>query len=53
LLEVYFHFGVKTYIEENEATQKYQYFLSEIVISVKQVSFDTSLLANITCIIAY
>jgi len=29
---------LKTYAEENEATQKYKYFLLEIFISVKQVS---------------
>ena len=34
-VEVCFHFALKTYIEENEANQKYQYFLSEIFISVK------------------
>jgi len=53
LVEVCFHFALKTYTEENEATKKYQYFLLEIFIPVKQVLFDSSLLANITCIIAY
>jgi hypothetical protein len=53
LVEVCFHFVLKTYTEENEATQKYKYFILEIFIPVKQVSFDSSLLADITCIIAY
>jgi len=53
LVAVCFYFALGTYTEENEATQKYKYFLLEIFIPVKQVSFDSSLLANITFIIAY
>jgi hypothetical protein len=35
LVEVCFHFALKAYAEENEATQKYKYFLLEIFILVK------------------